>query len=250
MPDRSQSANRPRVLAVDDDAQVRALCAAALQQEFEVVTATNGKEGLTLLYQKRPDVVLLDVTMPVMDGWETCRRIRDVSDVPVIMLTAHSADQDVVRGLDAGADDYVTKPFRPLQLAARIRAMLRRKRLAGAAPAGPEQANLLTFDDGKLVVDTARRVAVVRGKDVSLSATEYRLLETLARHAGQVLSHEQILERVWGHAYAGETGYVKTYIGLLRNKIEADPHNPRYILARRGIGYYLQNRSEREAATA
>src|SRR5687767_785530 len=218
MPDTAKSV----ILAVDDDERVRALCTAALSQEFEVISAENGKQALQLLYQKRPDLVLLDVTMPVMDGWETCRRIRDMADVPVIMLTAHGSDDDVVRGLDTGADDYVTKPFRPVQLAARIRAVLRRKRRAsGVSPVGSTVAEpeVLSFDDGRLQVDTARRVAVVHGRDVPLSATEYRLLETLARHAGQVLSHDQILERVWGHAYAGESGYVKTYIGLLRNKI-------------------------------
>src|SRR6266542_6573399 len=190
------AAERPTVLVVDDDERVRALCVAALSGEFEVVTAGDGKQALAAVYQKRPDAVLLDVTMPVLDGWETCRRIRDLADVPVIMLTAHGADHDVVRGLDAGADDYVTKPFRPLQLAARIRAVLRRKRRGGQAGAGGagDEPEPLSFDDGALVVDTARRIAVVRGKDVSLSATEYRLLETLARHAGQVLSHDQILE--------------------------------------------------------
>ncbi len=242
--------DRPLILAVDDDERVRALCTAALSGEFEVVTAGDGKQALAAVYQKRPDAVLLDVTMPVLDGWETCRRIRDLADVPVIMLTAHGADHDVVRGLDAGADDYVTKPFRPLQLAARIRAVLRRKRRGGQAGAdgAGDEPEPLSFDDGALVVDTARRIAVVRGKDVSLSATEYRLLETLARHAGQVLSHDQILEHVWGHAYAGETGYVKTYIGLLRNKIEQDPKHPRWILARRGLGYYLERNPNRGAA--
>ena len=245
MPDRS----KPVILAVDDDERVRALCAAALSQEFEVVPAENGKQALQLFYQKRPDVVLLDVTMPVMDGWETCRRIRDMADVPVIMLTAHGADHDVVRGLDAGADDYVTKPFRPLQLAARIRAVLRRRRRGGAA-AEDGESEILSFDGGHLVVDTARRVAVVGGKDVSLSATEYRLLETLARNAGRVLSHDQILEHVWGNAYAGETGYVKTYVGLLRNKIEQDPRHPRYVLARRGLGYYLDRGGRSSAESA
>ncbi len=239
---------RPLILAVDDDERVRTLCVAALSGEFEVVTAENGKQALAAVYQRRPDAVLLDVTMPVLDGWETCRRIRDLADVPVIMLTAHGADRDVVRGLDAGADDYVTKPFRPLQLAARIRAVLRRKRRgAGAAGGadGEEAEERLSFDNGALVVDTARRVAVVRGREVALSATEYRLLETLARHAGRVLSHDQILEHVWGHAYAGETGYVKTYVGLLRTKVEDDPKRPKWILARRGLGYYLE-RSFRE----
>ena len=236
-----RTADKPTVLVVDDDERVRALCEAALSADFDVLTAENGRQALSVVYQKRPDLVLLDVTMPVLDGWETCRRIRELADVPVIMLTAHGADKDVVRGLDAGADDYVTKPFRPVQLAARIRAVLRRKRRSAAAGEGEEDERL-SFDNGALVVDTARRVAVVRGKEVALSATEYRLLETLARHAGRVLTHDQILEHVWGHAYAGETGYVKTYIGLLRNKIEDDPKHPKWIHARRGLGYYLERR--------
>jgi len=229
---------KPTVLVVDDDPNLRKLCTAALEGEYTILLAENGQQALKLVYQHRPDAVLLDVTMPVMDGWETCRRIWDMADVPVIMLTAHGADQDVVRGLDAGADDYVTKPFRPVQLAARLRAVIRRRREGGQSG----EPELMQFDDGNLIVDTARRTAVVRGKEISLSATEYKLLETLARHSGQVLSHDQILEQVWGHSYAGETGYVKTYVGLLRNKIEEDPHKPYYILARRGLGYYLERR--------
>jgi DNA-binding response OmpR family regulator len=245
----THSTDKPTVLVVDDDPNLRALCEASLSADYRVLLAENGQQGLRLVYQHRPDVVLLDVTMPVMDGWEACRRIRDMADVPIMMLTAHGADHDVVRGLDAGADDYVTKPFRPLQLAARIRALMRRKAMGGS---GEDQPEVLSFDGGNLVVDTARRVAVVHGREVSLSATEYRLLETLARHAGQVLTHDQILEHVWGHNYAGETGYVKTYVGLLRNKIEPDPKNPVYILARRGLGYYLERHttSRPEAAAA
>ena len=232
----SATGEKPIVLVVDDDPNVRALCEASLSGDYRVLLAEHGQQALKMVYQHRPDVVLLDVTMPVMDGWEACRRIRDLADVPIMMLTAHGADHDVVRGLDAGADDYVTKPFRPLQLAARIRALLRRRARGGA----DDQPEVISLDGGNLVVDTARRVAVVRGREVGLSATEYRLLETLARHAGQVLTHDQILEHVWGHAYAGETGYVKTYVGLLRNKIEPDPKKPVYVLARRGLGYYLE----------
>jgi DNA-binding response OmpR family regulator len=243
----THSTDKPTVLVVDDDPNLRALCEASLSGDYRVVLAENGQVALKMVYRHRPDVVLLDVTMPVMDGWEACRRIRDLSDVPILMLTAHGADHDVVRGLDAGADDYVTKPFRPLQLAARIRALLRRKARGGED--GPPE--VISLDGGNLVVDTARRVAVVHGREVALSATEYRLLETLARHAGQVLTHDQILEHVWGHNYAGETGYVKTYVGLLRNKIEPDPKHPVYVMARRGLGYYLERRtSPRPAETA
>ena len=235
---------RPPILAVDDDERVRALCLAAFQPDFDVVTAENGQQAIALVYQRRPDAVLLDITMPVMDGWEACRRIRDVSDTPIIMLTAHVSDADVVRGLDNGADDYVTKPFRPIQLGARIRALLRRKRLRSVVEEHGAQPEHLSFDDGNLIVDVGRRVAIVRGRDVTLSATEYRLLEVLARHAGQVLTREQLLDQVWGRECSAQTNYIKTYVGLLRNKIEADPHNPRYVIARRGVGYYLERHAE------
>jgi two-component system KDP operon response regulator KdpE len=229
---------------VDDDPHLRTLCRATLEGPYRVTLAEHGQEALRRLYQERPDLVLLDVSMPVLDGWETCRRIRELSDTPVIMLTARGADHDVARGLDGGADDYIAKPFSPTVLLARVRALLRRRAPEAAEPAA------LSFDDGRLVVDLARRVAVVRGQEVALSATEFKLLEVLARHAGQVLSHEQILEHVWGAAYAGETGYVKTYVGFLRNKLEADPRNPEYLLARRGLGYYLERRGRQSRERA
>ena len=232
------------ILVVDDDPGLRTLCRQTLQPLYQVVEAENGSQALKQVYQHRPALVLLDVTMPVMDGWEACRRIRDLTDVPIIMLTARDAEHDVARGLDTGADDYVTKPFSPIELLARIRAVLRR-RTRGAQ----DEPQVYSYDNGQLVVDAGKRIAVVRGREVSLSATEYKLLELFARHPGQVLSHDQILEAVWGPAYAGETGYVKTYVGLLRNKIEEDPHNPDYILARRGLGYYL-NRRGRQSVEA
>ncbi len=230
------------ILVVDDDSALRTLCRQALEPIYRVVEAENGASALRQVFQHRPALVLLDVSMPVMDGWETCRRIREMTDVPVIMLTARDTDQDVARGLDIGADDYVTKPFSPIELVARIRAVLRRK---GQVRTG--EPDVLSFDEGRLVVDTARRVAIVRGREVPLSATEYRLLELLARHPGQVLSHDQILESVWGPAYSRETGYVKTYVGLLRTKIEVDPHQPEFVLARRGMGYYLNPRAGKPA---
>ncbi len=227
---------RSLVLIVDDDRTIRQLCESTLKAEHRILTAENGEQALRLFFAHRPDLVLLDVTMPVLDGWETCRRIRQMSDTPVIMLTARDADQDVVRGLDSGADDYVIKPFHPGQLRARIRAVLRRhQRTIAATP------DVLSFGDGQLVVDRVRRLAIVRGKEVTLSATEYKLLEFLAQHAPEVLSTDRILERVWGPAYVGETDYVKAYVGHLRRKIEDDPRNPVYIRARRGLGYYLSS---------
>ncbi len=238
----SASAEKLTVLVVDDDPGMRELCAATLSEEYEVLLAENGQQALKMVYQHRPDAILMDVTMPVMDGFEACRRIREVSDTPIIMLTAHDGDQDVARGLDTGADDYITKPFRPVPLRARLRAVLRRRaRDAGADDGAPER---FSFHGGDLVVDTGRRVAVVLGEEVRLSATEYRLLETFARHPGQVLTNDQILERVWGYNYEGESGYVKTYVGLLRNKIEPDPKHPRFVLSRRGLGYLLEPRRD------
>jgi DNA-binding response OmpR family regulator len=229
------SPQRAKVLVVDDDAALRALCAAALDPAYEVVGASNGRDGLRAYYELRPDAVLLDLTMPELDGWQTCARIRELSDVPIIMLTAHGGPERVARGLDAGADDYVLKPFSPTELAARLRAVLRRPRPSAAAP------QPITLRGGELVVDPARCAAIVRGRDVALTANEYRVLELLARHAGQVLSQTQILDRVWGTDDQGGPGHVKTYINLLRNKLEADPARPRLLLTRRGLGYVLHS---------
>ncbi|HEU5315052.1 MAG TPA: response regulator transcription factor [Chloroflexota bacterium] len=233
-----QASQRPLVLVVDDDRTLRRLAESTLKTEFRVVSAGNGEEALRILFQHRPDVILLDVSMPVMDGWETCRRIRQLCETPVIMLTARDANEDVVRGLDAGADDYVIKPFHPEQLRARIRAVLRRQQRGASAGAG-SGPDVLSFDEGRLVVDRVRRLAVVRGREVVLTSTEYRLLEQLALHAGQVLSHNQILEKVWGPEYVGESDYVKTYVAHLRRKLEQNPSVPVYLHARRGMGYYL-----------
>ncbi|HEU5318787.1 MAG TPA: response regulator transcription factor [Chloroflexota bacterium] len=227
---------KPTVLVVDDDPRLRELATGVLGEEYSVVTAENGQAGVRAFFERRPDLVLLDVTMPGMNGIEVCRRIREMAQTPVIMVTAHGEDADVARGLDAGADDYVVKPFRPVELLARIRASLRRAPRAGGA-------ERFSLQDGALVIDTGRRAVIVRGEEVKVSATEYKMLETLARHAGQVLSHDQILDSVWGYAYAGETGYVKTYVGLIRNKIEEDPSRPKFLLSRRGLGYYLEPRA-------
>ena len=228
------SDERKRVLVVDDEARFRMLAQAALDPEFVVLEAENGREGLRVFHEQRPDVVVLDAMMPEMDGWETLRRIRDLSDTPVIMLTALDRDQDIIRGLHAGADDYITKPVSPNVLAAWIRAALRR-----AAQRTTDEDPRLHLDGGKLVIDRAAGRVWVRGQEVELSRTEYRLLVTLAEHVGQVLSPQQILERVWGPDYGGEVEYVKNYVRLLRAKIEEDPRMPRYIVSRRGLGYML-----------
>jgi len=235
-------------LVVDDDEILRHLAKSTLDREFRVLTAVKSEEALRLLYQHRPDLILLDVTMPVMDGWETCRRIRQVSETPVIMLTARDANEDVVRGLDSGADDYVTKPFHSEQLGTRIRAVLRRQQreltTSASASALPD---LISFDDGNLVVDRVRRPAVVRGKEVELTTTEYKVLELLASHPGEIVSHNQILERAWGPECLGEHDYVKTYMAHLRRKIEANPSAPVYFHARRGMGYTLHPSGRRQS---
>ena len=234
---------RSTVLVVDDDVRVRTLARAMLEAQFRVVEATDGVQALRQVYLERPDLVLLDVTMPAMDGMEACRRIRDLADVPIIMVTGRDSAQDAAGSLDAGADDYVRKPYRPVELLARIRALLRRRHVALLSAAPAPDRDLLTFDDGRLVVDTRRRLAVVDGQDRVLSATEYKMLELLARNAGHVLSPAQILEHVWGPEYVDQVGYVKTYVGLLRGKVEPDPHQPIFIRARRGLGYYLERRA-------
>jgi two-component system KDP operon response regulator KdpE len=224
-----------RILVVDDSQETTWLLQRALREEgYEVQVAHNGVEGLRLAYNFRPDLVLLDVMMPDMDGWTMLRRFRDFSETPVIMLTAVGDEKSLVHGLDSGADDYVTKPYGIQELKARIRAVLRRK---GLSPSG--DSPLLRFDDGNLVIDPAAQQVHVGGKEVALTPTEYRLLLCLACNAGRVLTSEQILENVWGPGYEDSPDNVKLYIWYLRRKIEADPGDPQYVLTKRGTGYYL-----------
>jgi two-component system KDP operon response regulator KdpE len=225
---------RKRVLVVDDEPRLRLVVRRALERDFEVVEAANGREALRTLYEQRPDLVVLDALMPEMDGFEALRRIRELVDTPIIMLTGLDADADVVRALDSGADEYVTKPVRPSTLAARVRAVLRR-----VGPSPSDGAARLQFDNGRLIIDRAAGRIWVRGAEVDLSPTEYRLLVYLASHSGQVLSPTQILHQVWGSEYEAELGYIKSYIRLVRAKIEENPRQPRYILSRRGLGYML-----------
>ena len=230
----SEQRDRPVVLVVEDDPRQRALLRLTLERDYAVVEAPDGRAGLRAFHEHRPDLVILDASMPELDGWETLRRIRDLADTPVIMLTALGADPDVIRGLRSGADEYVTKPASPAVLAARVEALLRR---ALARPNVP--TDRIELDGGRLVIDRAAGRVWVRGEEVQLSATEYRLLTCLAEHAGRLLSTAEILSTVWGEAYRSEVGYVKAYVRLLRAKIEPDPHRPRYLVARRGLGYML-----------
>jgi two-component system KDP operon response regulator KdpE len=220
------------VLVVDDEARMVNFMRLNLELEgMRVATAANGREALERVREDMPDVVLLDVMMPVMDGFETLRRIRQFSQVPVLMLTAKDEEEDRVRGLELGADDYIGKPFSHRELVSRIKAVLRRHY---ATPPVPQ--TLVKVDD-RLSIDFARREVLVDGKRVNLRPTEYRLLYHLVQNAGYVQTHEMLLTKVWGPEYREESHYLRLYITYLRQKIEEDPANPKYILTERGVGY-------------
>jgi len=223
------------VLFVDDDAGLRALIKMGLEREgFVVITAADGQEGIRQAYQHRPDAIVLDVMMEKMDGWVTCQRLRQVTDSPIIMLTARTDESDVVKGLALGADDYLTKPCSFSELKARILALLRR---SGAQAASRE---LGVFDDGHLLVDPRRGVVVRQGTEVSLSPTESRLLMYLVSQRGRIVPHRELLVRVWGSEYAKEMSYLAVYIRYLRQKLEDDPSHPVYIRTRWKVGYYFK----------
>jgi DNA-binding response OmpR family regulator len=218
---------------VEDDDRIRASLRLALEDEgYAVDEAASGEDALVAFGRRPPDVVLIDVMLPGIDGFETCRALRRGSDVPIVMVTARSDTHDVVAGLEAGADDYVTKPLVVKELAARIRALLRRAR-------SPENAaSPLVFDD--LEVRPEEGVVRRAEEEVHLTRTEFRLLCELARSPGRVFSRENLLEQVWGYGYFGDGRLVDVHIRRLRTKVEADPANPRHIVTVRGLGYKLQ----------
>ncbi|MBG0784038.1 MAG: response regulator transcription factor [Anaerolineaceae bacterium] len=226
------SARKYRILVVDDEKRMVGFIRLNLEQDgFEVIEAFNGTDALNRLRDSLPDLILLDVMMPDIDGFEVLRTIREISQVPVIMLTAKGEEDDKVKGLELGADDYVTKPFSPRELVSRVKAVLRR----GAAFEEDEEG-VIDVDD-RLRIDFGRREVWVDGKLIKLRPTEYRLLYHLVRNAGWVLTHDQILTKVWGYEYRDEPHYVRLYINYLRKKIEQDPADPKYILTERGVGY-------------
>lgn len=221
------------VLVVDDEPRLIGFIRMNLELEgYRVIEERNGLKALEAIRTKLPDVVLLDVMMPELDGFETLRMLREFSNIPVIMLTAKGEENDKVYGLELGADDYVTKPFGPRELSSRIKAVLRR---AETPSTSPEQA-ILKIDD-RLQVDFNRREVIVNGEHIKLRPTEYRLLYHLIENAGWTVPHEQLLAKVWGYEYRDEAHYVRLYVNYLREKIEEDPANPRYILTERGVGY-------------
>jgi len=200
------------------------------------MVATNGSEGMRKFFIEKPDLVILDVMMPEMDGYEVCTRIRQVSSVPVIMLTALNSEEEIIRGLESGADDFLSKPFSPDILLARANAILRRLEL-------PQDTKpRLFYSDGYLTIDLEKRIILVHGNSIKLTRTEYNLLAYLLKNAGWVRSFEQILENVWGPEYQGSLDYVHVYVSNLRRKIETDPKNPTYIESEHGIGYRFNKR--------
>jgi two-component system KDP operon response regulator KdpE len=223
---------RPIVLAVEDDPQIRRFLRTALSAEsLEVVEAETGARALVEAAMRKPEVVILDLGLPDMDGKDVIRRLREWSDVPVLVLSARTQEAQKVEALDAGADDYLTKPFGAAELLARIRVALRRRaRTETGEPA---------LEVGDLRIDLAARRVAVRGEGLHLTPIEYRLMAALARHAGKVLTHRQLLREVWGEAYAEQTHTLRVHMASLRRKVEADPAKPRYLLTELGVGYRL-----------
>lgn len=224
-----------RILIVEDDLACARMVSDGLSEaDYEIATAHDGLEALQEVYRNQPDLVILDLMMPGMDGWKVCRRIRDLSNIPIIILTGRRDENDRVKGLDYGADDYVVKPFHIAELKARVRAILRRCRMPP-----PLEEPILRLDGGNLIIDLGCREVAVRGARVSLTPGEYRLLSYLARNAGRTLSHDEIMDEVWGYNFDGATNNLKLYIWYLRQKIEEHPGCPKYILTERGMGYRL-----------
>ena len=220
------------VLVVDDESRLVTFMRVNLQAEgCRVISADNGRKALDRVREDMPDLVLLDIMMPGLDGFETLSRLRDFSAVPVIILTAKDEEDDRIKGLELGADDYIGKPFSHRELVSRIRAVMRRHYVT------PTVAISTTKIDERLTVDFDRREVLVNGERISLRPTEYRLLYHLVQNAGFVMPHETLLAKVWGPEYRDESHYLRLYVTYLRQKIEQDPSNPKYILTERGVGY-------------
>ncbi len=226
-------AKKPCVLVVDDDVRMLRLIQRVLELEgFKVLRTNSSESALDMLYEEAPDLVLLDVMIPGLDGYAVCRRIREFSQIPIVMVTARGDELERVEGLDAGADDYVTKPFSTRELTARVRAVLRR---SGPRNEHPEPEVRI----GDLLVDFPRNGAFLSGRELNLTAIEYKLISYLARNAGRVVTPDQILENVWDRTYLGDTHLLQVHVARLRQKLGDDARNPTYILTRPGIGYTM-----------
>jgi two-component system KDP operon response regulator KdpE len=232
IPDTLEQSAPQIILIIDDEARMRRFIRMNMELEgFQVIEAENGLIALDQIRKYNPNLVLMDVMMPEMDGFETLRLLREISTVPVILLTVKSDEEDKIRGLGLGADDYITKPFSPRELNSRVNAVLRRAQW----PAPPPRT-VLRIDD-HLSVDFNRHQVIVDDERIDLRPTEYRLLSQLIQNAGWVVPHETLLAKVWGYEYRDETHYLRLYINYLRKKIEKDPTQPKYILTERGVGY-------------
>ncbi|NLN19888.1 MAG: response regulator transcription factor [Firmicutes bacterium] len=230
---------KQRILVVDDEPAILELVSYNLKRDgYEVITAADGKSALEMFMNEKPDLVILDLMIPEPDGYEVCKRIRAQSAVPVIMLTARGEEQDRIRGLDLGADDYVVKPFSPRELLARVRAVLRR------SPMVQEDGRLVA---GDLVIDSERHQVTIAGEPIELTPKEFDLLKTLAENTGKALERDFLLEKVWGYAFAGATRTLDVHIRRLRQKINDDPQNPRYIETVHGVGYRFREQVPQDA---
>lgn len=224
---------KEKVLMIDDDSDLLSLAETWLRNAgYEPFTARDGMEGLQRIYSSRPNLVLLDINMPRMDGWEFCYRVREMCNIPIIMVSVNSQGADVLRAFSLGVDDYVAKPFHFPELVARVQAVLRR---CGTAHEDDDNNN--TFHNEEIDIDWRSRQVWVRGQQVALSPTEFRLLSCLIGNRGWVVTHEELLRKVWGPNYFGDKNYVKLYVRYLRQKIEMEPSNPKWVLTERGVGY-------------
>ncbi len=229
---------RPRILIVDDDLAIIKFVRANLKAEdYETLTALDGVEALETIEREMPDLVILDIMMPKMDGFEVCHQLREWSQMPIIILSARGDETDKVKCLELGADDYITKPFGVSELIARVRAVFRRTQTVGAIPTQP------LFSSGELEINFAQRRVTIAGIEVRLTPTEYRLLQELVLNAGKVLTHTQLLNKVWGLEYREEREYLHVFIRRLRGKLERDPTNPTYIITVPGVGYQFRDKS-------
>jgi two-component system KDP operon response regulator KdpE len=230
---------REKILLIEDDIEFINLTRTWLHNAgYEVFTAGDGVEGMRRVFSSRPDIVLLDANIPKMDGWEVCRRIRDMSDIPVLMVTVNGQKSDKLKGFNMGADDYLAKPVDFHELIARVQAILRRTR------SSTHDNKDSAFNNGDIEVDWGSRQVWVRGQRVKLSPTEFKIMSCLIKSRGWIVTHEQLLEKAWGPNYIGDKSFVKLYIRYLRQKIERDPHKPQIIMTERGVGYYFAMQNE------
>jgi two-component system, OmpR family, KDP operon response regulator KdpE len=226
-----------KILVIDDDPSLVELIRYNLEgEEYQVTIARNGQDGLRTFVAERPDLIILDIAMPKLDGYEVCLRVRELAETPIIMLTAKGREEDIIRGLNSGADDYLTKPFRVGELLARVRAVLRRQR------SEPSSQQSVIYADDYLTVDLENHRITIQGEPVKLTPTEYKLLSYLIQHKGRLLEFRQILEHVWGFEYIDDIDYLRVYIWHLRRKIEPDPKNPIYVLNELSTGYRFEGR--------